>query len=218
MPLGRRDKVPFPETYRGFRLMRANGRLYGMPPALDAELLIAQDSFAAHPAVLSAATLDEMRARIDAFDDSSVRPEVVGHADGYDVVRLRGALYAVPPAAAADLDVAAERRRVGAVPARTQADLEAAVRRARAAAPVEFAGWLPIFTFAGNCGSHPQFLHADEPPPGYRFTYSAPAARAEDIAPDESRHPARPWPRAAPRRPWRGPPASRSPSSARCRA
>ena len=41
--------------------------------------------------------------------------------------------------------------------------------------PVEFAGWLPVYEWSGNCGSHPQFNHTAEPPPGYRFTCSAPA-------------------------------------------
>ena len=41
--------------------------------------------------------------------------------------------------------------------------------------PVEFAGWLPVYEWSGNCGSHPQFNHTAEPPPGYCFTCSAPA-------------------------------------------
>ncbi len=40
--------------------------------------------------------------------------------------------------------------------------------------PVEFAGWLPVYTRSGDCGRHPQFHHTGEPPPGYRFTCSAP--------------------------------------------
>lgn len=44
---------------------------------------------------------------------------------------------------------------------------------ARAAVPVEFAGWLPIYEHAGNCGRHPQFQHTAAPPSGYRFTCSA---------------------------------------------
>jgi glycosyltransferase involved in cell wall biosynthesis len=42
------------------------------------------------------------------------------------------------------------------------------------AAGVEFAGWLPIYELSGNCGRHPQFRHIADPPPGYRFTCSAP--------------------------------------------
>jgi glycosyltransferase involved in cell wall biosynthesis len=48
------------------------------------------------------------------------------------------------------------------------------IRDARTAFPVEFAGWLPVFTRFGNCGSHPQFAHTHLPPPGYRFTDSRP--------------------------------------------
>jgi hypothetical protein len=43
--------------------------------------------------------------------------------------------------------------------------------------PIEFAGWLPIFDFSGHCGSHPQFKHTANPPPGYRFTCSTPLGR-----------------------------------------
>jgi glycosyltransferase involved in cell wall biosynthesis len=39
---------------------------------------------------------------------------------------------------------------------------------------VEFAGWLPVYEYSGNCGKHPQFSHTAQPPPGYRFTCSAP--------------------------------------------
>ncbi len=41
---------------------------------------------------------------------------------------------------------------------------------------VEFAGWLPCFSFFGDCGRHPQFSHTDFPPAGYRFVCSAPNA------------------------------------------
>jgi glycosyltransferase involved in cell wall biosynthesis len=39
---------------------------------------------------------------------------------------------------------------------------------------VEFAGWLPIYEWSGNCGRHPQFRHIADPPAGYRFTRSTP--------------------------------------------
>lgn len=38
--------------------------------------------------------------------------------------------------------------------------------------PVEYAGWLPIYKWSGNCGRHPQFRHTADPPEGYRFTSS----------------------------------------------
>lgn len=42
----------------------------------------------------------------------------------------------------------------------------------RAAVSVEFFGWLPVFKRFGNCGAHPQFSHAETPPPGYQFVRS----------------------------------------------
>ena len=44
---------------------------------------------------------------------------------------------------------------------------------ARVTVAVEFAGWLPIYEHAGNCGRHPQFQHTAKAPAGYRFTCSA---------------------------------------------
>ena len=35
--LGARPKVLFPRTYKGFRLIRSYGRVYGIPGFLDAE-------------------------------------------------------------------------------------------------------------------------------------------------------------------------------------
>src|SRR5262249_41142524 len=43
--------------------------------------------------------------------------------------------------------------------------------------PIEFAGWLPVYEFSGNCGQHPQFSHTADPPRGYRFTCSAPSRK-----------------------------------------
>ena len=48
--------------------------------------------------------------------------------------------------------------------------------------PIEFAGWLPIFREFGNCGCHPQFAHAGEPPPGYRFVQSGQALDPDSLA------------------------------------
>jgi len=45
--------------------------------------------------------------------------------------------------------------------------------------PIEFAGWLPVFREFGNCGCHPQFAHADDPPAGYRFVHSGTAPDAD---------------------------------------
>lgn len=173
MNLGRQEKVPFPATYRDFRLVRVCGRIFGLPLALDPGLDLLPGHVMSHPASISGGSLDEIQQQIDQFDANAVVPEIIGHYDGYNVVRLCGKLYGVPHAAGpADLYIADERDRVGAVSATNPADLEAAIRRAKAAAPVEFAGWLPIYAVSGNCGAHPQFRHTGDPPAGYRFTRS----------------------------------------------
>jgi glycosyltransferase involved in cell wall biosynthesis len=132
MQQGRRPRVPFPETYKEWRLLRTHGRVFAIPLACDPEVLIYTGTFFSHPAVLSAATLEEIREQIDAA----------------------GAIADCPDQSAIS-------------------NLQSAMA---SAVPVEFAGWLPVYKFAGNCGRHPQFQHTADPPAGYRFTCSAPPA------------------------------------------
>jgi glycosyltransferase involved in cell wall biosynthesis len=175
MHLGRREREFFPESYRGFRLIRTHGRVWGIPPQIDPERVLADGQLFTHPAVLSTPTLGEMRAAIDAFDPATLRPEVIDALGGYDLVRFRGQLLAVRSGCGpADLDLPDERQRVGAIAGRTREEIGAKIAGAAAAAPVEFAGWLPIYTVSGNCGKHPQFTHTGSPPPGYRFARTGP--------------------------------------------
>ena len=173
MHLGARDRVHFPESYRGFRLVRTHGRVFAIPDAVDPAGVMHTGGLFTHPAVLSAATLDDVREVIDRFDDAALRPEPLGSFPGYELVRLKGVCHAVPVGTTVDLHDPADRRRAGVLSAASVAELEAAIRKGAAAAPVEFAGWLPIYEVSGNCGKHPQFAHADTPPAGYRFTGSA---------------------------------------------
>lgn len=174
--LGRRDKVPFPAEYKGFKLVRVHGRVFAFPPALDFHRITNTPGLMfRHPGVLNAATLDAARALVDAYDHKAAEPEVLGTAAGYTLVRHRGRFYAVPgPVAGIDFDLAEDRQRAGAIPGASAEELARAVARLAAGAPVEFAGWLPVFAASGNCGAHPQFKHTGAPPPGYRFTHSAP--------------------------------------------
>ncbi len=173
MHLGLQEKVLFPESYKGFRLIRTHGRIYGIPPSVNPERVLASGQLFTHPAVQSTVTLAEMQVLIDGFDESSLRPEPIARSEGYDVVRFRGMFFAVPHAAGSvDLDVPEDRARAGVVSGQTRGEVEAAIRAAATAVPVEFAGWLPIYEFSGNCGKHPQFTHTGNPPPGYRFTRS----------------------------------------------
>jgi glycosyltransferase involved in cell wall biosynthesis len=179
MNLGRREKVPFPESYKGFRLIRIRGRVHAIPPTAQVERILgAPGLLDRHPAVLAAATLEEVQKLVDAADPSALRPEVVGAVAGYDLVRHRGAFFAVPRGAGEiDLDLPEDRQRFGVLSGKSEEELEATVRRLAPGAPVEFAGWLPIYSVSGNCGAHPQFQHTGNPPAGYRFTRSAPPAK-----------------------------------------
>ncbi len=128
MPLGLRPRVPFPESYRGWGLVRTHGRVFALPPSVDPLDALRTGRLFTHPAALSAATLDEMQRLID---------DRGGEAD--------------------EPIVAADRPEHGSDQT-----------------PIEFAGWLPVYTRSGDCGRHPQFNHTGEPPPGYRFICSAP--------------------------------------------
>lgn len=189
MNLGRRAKVPFPESYKGYRLIRIRGRVHAIPPTAQVERILGTPGLLdRHPAVLVAATLEEVQRLVDAADASALRPEVLGQVEGYDLVRHRGAYFAVLRAAGAvDLDLAEDRQRFGVLSGKSVAELEEAVRRLVASTPVEFAGWLPIYSVSGNCGAHPQFQHTGNPPPGYRFMRSAPPAE-DTPAPSGIRH------------------------------
>ena len=175
MHLGLRKRVDFPETYKGFRLLRAFGRIYGFPPFLEPDETLHRGRLLRHPATLVAATLAEMESLIEVFAFERYKPEVVETYEDYDLVRHCGSLYGVPRSAGAvNLNLDADRRRAGVIEGTTRDEVRARIDAARGAQPVEFAGWLPIFEYSGNCGTHPQFTHAASPPPGYRFTHSAP--------------------------------------------
>ena len=185
MHLGRREKVPFPESYKGFRLIRIHGRVHALPPTAQVERILGTPGMLdRHPAVLSAPTLAEIERLVDAWDERAERTEALKQVEGYDIVRHRNAFYAVPQSAGAvDLDVPGDRQRVGVITGTSAEELERTVRRVAAGAPVEFAGWLPIFSVSGNCGAHPQFKHTGNPPEGYRFTRSAPPGEARVVPP-----------------------------------
>lgn len=176
MHLGLRSPASVPESYKGFHLVRTHGRYYAAPGHLDIEDLLRSGALWTHGAVMSAATLEEIQTLIDTCDVAQLRPEVIEHCGEYDLVRHRDEFVAIRRAAGeVDLDLAEERQRAGAIPGISHDQLRQRVADLDDASAVEFAGWLPIFEFSGNCGKHPQFTHTAEPPPGYRFSCSAPA-------------------------------------------
>ncbi|MFO0844800.1 MAG: glycosyltransferase [Gemmataceae bacterium] len=176
MHLGQRPRDHFPATHKQYSLVRTHGRVFAVPPPLDAEVLLKASTLFTHPGVLSAATLDELKALIDQAPDST--PDLVGRYHQYDMVRHRGELLAVlRDAGRVDLDLPDERRRGGVLRGDSVEELMRRIDEARVATPVEFAGWLPIFELSSNCGRHPQFAHVNRPPEGYRFSCSAPPPR-----------------------------------------
>jgi glycosyltransferase involved in cell wall biosynthesis len=147
MHLGPRPPFTFPQTYNQHRLVRTHGRFYAIPLACNPEALQIAGDFLSDPAVLEAATLDELREQIDACNGAP--PDT--SAPAWEGVR----------------------------PGDGDAD----------AVPVEYAGWLPVYKWTGNCGRHPQFRHTAEPPSGYRFSCSEfHAVRSLPSLPDRVAH------------------------------
>src|SRR5262249_4511297 len=110
MHLGLRPRVFFPTAYKNFQLIRTLGRVFGVPAPLDARELLIRGLVFTHPAVLSAATREELEVRIDSGETGLAPREIVGSVEAYDLVRHRGSLHAVPRAAGwVDLDLAEER-------------------------------------------------------------------------------------------------------------
>ncbi len=173
-----RQRVRYPCYYKGFYITRSHGHLYAIPPFLDPEEIQYRNRLHVHPAIVSAATQDELEARIDDYDDSPYRPEVVDICEDHQIIRLGSRYFGVPQEAkSVDLNLEDEQRRPGILRGTSKEDVCRQIRESRQAVPVEFAGWLPIYAFSGNCGQHPQFTHTAHPPDGYCFTRSAPSKR-----------------------------------------
>jgi glycosyltransferase involved in cell wall biosynthesis len=170
-----RPKVRVPRPYKGFCVVRDLGRFYGIPNFVEPWETRERERLISHPAVLSAATEKELEALIDDYDSRAFRPQPVGSYEGYNLIRHGNAVYGIPQTAGPpDFYEEEDLRRAGAIRGNSCAEVQERIRSLRGSVPVEFAGWLPVYEIAGNCGRHPQFTHTAEPPPGYRFTYSAP--------------------------------------------
>jgi glycosyltransferase involved in cell wall biosynthesis len=178
--IGMRERSLFPYFYKGFHLLRTHGRVYGFPRFLDPEEMLTTGQLFTHSAVRSATTLEELEQLLDGLDPRSFEPELVGTCEGYNLLRYGGAVYGVPGSLGlVDLGADEERRRPGVIRGESVEEVQGGIRRLSAAAPVEFAGWLPIYEVSGNCGKHPQFKHVSAPPDGYRFTCSIPRRKPE---------------------------------------
>jgi glycosyltransferase involved in cell wall biosynthesis len=162
--------------WKSFRLVHSRGRVYAVPRFLDHEVLEKGGKLHAHPAVLSASTRADLETLLDNFDLRFYQPDFLGASSGYNLYRYRGAIYGVPvPFDRATRDPEERMRRPGVLRGATVEEVQERIRTTLDRVPVEFAGWLPVYEYSGNCGKHPQFQHIADPPPGYRFTCSAPA-------------------------------------------
>jgi glycosyltransferase involved in cell wall biosynthesis len=176
--LGARPRTPLPEDYQGYQFLRSHGRIFAIPRSMDPEEACWRGLLTTHPAILSAATQEELQARIDAGEGRAHEAALIGQHEGYKLFRHRGRVYAIPEAAGAlDLNLEETRRRAGVFAGKTAEEVRAQIRASLNTIPVEFAGWLPVFENWGNCGRHPQFGHTTAPPSGFRFTCSAPPPR-----------------------------------------
>jgi glycosyltransferase involved in cell wall biosynthesis len=162
----------------GYTILPNHGRFYAIPGFLDPEEMQHDGRLTTHPAILSAPSRPELEALIRDCDPDACEQQRIESFEGYQLIAYRGRAYGVPDAArAVDLDVDEERFHAGVICGTTCDDVRERIRTRHGGRAVEFAGWLPIFETWGNCGRHPQFTHIAEPPPGYRFTCSAPPKR-----------------------------------------
>jgi glycosyltransferase involved in cell wall biosynthesis len=175
----RPERPDYPHFYEGYAVVLNHGRFYGVPDYLDPGEVQDRGQLTVHPAILSAPSRAELEALIRNTDPDWFRQELFGRSVGYNLFRYRGSIWGVPETAGAvDLDKDQDCQWAGVIRGDTCAEVQERIRAGAKSVPVEFAGWLPIFEFSGNCGRHPQFRHTAEPPPGYRFTCSAPPRAA----------------------------------------
>lgn len=94
---------------------------------------------------------------------------------GYNIIRHNDGYYALPHSAGPiDLRDDKQRSHPEIISADNCSELHARINQLEKTVPIEYAGWLPSFRNFGDCGNHPQFSNINNPPTGYRFTYSKP--------------------------------------------
>jgi glycosyltransferase involved in cell wall biosynthesis len=169
-------ETPIPRgTFRGFTVFEFQGHFYGLPADLVTIPPSEVERALSHPAAVSARSRGGLEELIDNYDPTPYLRESLGAFEDYDIIRHGGTFYGIPhQLGPIDPNLEDERTRDGIVRGDSPDEVIARIRANRGAFPIEFAGWLPVFARFGNCGSHPQFAHTQEPPRGYRFTHSRP--------------------------------------------
>ena len=163
------------ERYKGFEIVRFQGRVYGIPTRVARVDPTNPEQLRFHPAIVSAPTEEILETRLANFDPAPFESEPLGSFEDYALLRHSGRIFGVPQRyGSLDLNWEEDRSRDGVVSAESLDEVQNRIRAHREAAPVEFLGWLPTFKWFGNCGAHPQFGHTELPPAGYRFVRSRP--------------------------------------------
>jgi glycosyltransferase involved in cell wall biosynthesis len=173
------------DEYKGYRIVLNHGRFYGALTEEEANELGSTCGLQPwHTKVLNAGTQEELLTLIDDTVARHSDPVPLGTHLGYDLFSHRDTVWAVPQGRGSiDLDIEEECQRLGVLSAPNVEALREKVDATVRCIPVEFAGWLPVFNGAGNCGQHPQFKHMNVPPAGYRFIQSVPPEVDEDTPP-----------------------------------
>ena len=164
--------VPEPVEIQGdYRVVMLADAYFALPPGTDDRAAL-RHWLEPDPSVLHAESLGELRRQIRERD-AETRMTIHGLHRGFQVVTRGRETFGLPPHLLA-LDV--RNPEVRCVPGVILADSADAVRAqidARLdAVEIEYGGWVPAFIPFGNCGTHPQYSHIDEPPEGYRFVKS----------------------------------------------
>ena len=175
-----RENSPVPERVWGrrgdFRMVEHERRFYALPARAEAA---PSGDWRSRADLLSADTLSELETRLEE-SLGPLTPDCVETVGKHNLVKFRGRVFGIPQRMGpVDLFDMEERARPGVLWGDSVEEVRARALERESARPIEFAGWLPAFRHFGNCGRHPQFDHANEPPPGYVFQRTGPEKISE---------------------------------------
>jgi glycosyltransferase involved in cell wall biosynthesis len=159
--------------YKDYNLVRYGRRVYAVPQNFE-PVDFTDEKQLGRPGILTGLTQNETEELIDEADPAGYIQEPLDDYKGYNLVRYRGRVFAVPQTLG-EVNLADEelRTRPEILFSRTREEVEKLIQHQLQSFAVEYAGWLPVFAQFGNCGRHPQFGHLNHPPLGYRFVCSS---------------------------------------------
>lgn len=183
------------DSYRSYNLIKYLNKVFAVPQSLaTVEFSVTMENLP--PEILSSYTLEDTKTLINQHlkileaELEQAAEEKSSNAStgllvknvkffykykGYNISLYKDKYYAVPQTVGA-IDFSSEKQlsHPEIIYSDNLKDLNVIIDRLCAATAVEYAGWLPSFKKFGDCGNHPQFMHTDLPPEGYRFTFSLP--------------------------------------------